>query len=27
MECERQIMAFEAEGRRAMAHLEAIPTI
>jgi hypothetical protein len=27
MECERQIMAFEAEGRRAMALLEAIPTI
>jgi hypothetical protein len=27
MECERQIMAFEAEGRRAMAHLEAMPTI
>jgi hypothetical protein len=27
MECERQIMAFEAEGRRAMTHLEAIPTI
>jgi hypothetical protein len=27
MECERQIMAFEAEGRRAMALLEAISTI
>jgi hypothetical protein len=27
MECERQVMAFEAEGRRAMALLEAMPTI
>jgi hypothetical protein len=27
MACERQIMAFEAEGQRAMAVLEAIPTI
>jgi hypothetical protein len=27
MACERQLMAFEAEGQRAMAVLEAIPTI
>jgi hypothetical protein len=27
MACERQIMAFEAEGQRAMAVLEAIPSI